>query len=232
MELTTLNNDPVMSTREIAELTGKQHGHVMRDTKKMLESLEIEQTPFLDSDNSGANGKKIEFFRLPKDLTITLVSGYNVKMRHAITTRWMELEAKTNSEPAWMQHLSQEAKVALEDLGNQLTVTKQELVQSNEALEVEKELSTKKSFNNQRHTVTELAKHVQNDWFSNVACNKILIEAGYQYKLLRNYQLTEEGKRYGVEVRSGSLEYIHWTIDVLHDPHFQAVARQWHKDHQ
>ena len=33
-------------------------------------------------------------YLLPKDLTITLVSGYNVQMRYAITKRWMELEAQ------------------------------------------------------------------------------------------------------------------------------------------
>lgn len=41
---------------------------------------------------------------LPKDLTITLVSGYNVQMRHRIVTRWQELESKV-SQPAIPQSL-------------------------------------------------------------------------------------------------------------------------------
>lgn len=34
-------------------------------------------------------------FLLPKDLTLTLVTGYDVKRRHAINKRWMELESLT-----------------------------------------------------------------------------------------------------------------------------------------
>ena len=91
--LPTNTNEPLtMSSREIAELTGKEHKHVMRDIRDMLEELEEDESKFghiyLD-----AYQREKPCFNLPKDLTITLISGYNVKMRHAITQRWMELEA-------------------------------------------------------------------------------------------------------------------------------------------
>ena len=92
MNIIAANQNLTMSSREIAKLTEKEHKHVIRDTRNMLDSLGIEQSPYLDFDNSGANGREVSFFVLPKDLTITLVSGYNVKMRHAITKRWLELE--------------------------------------------------------------------------------------------------------------------------------------------
>lgn len=89
-----LGNAPLtMSSREIAELTDKEHFHVMRDIREMLAALTEDESKFggiyLD-----AYGREQACFNLPKDLTITLVAGYNVKMRHAIVKRWQELEAQ------------------------------------------------------------------------------------------------------------------------------------------
>lgn len=36
--------------------------------------------------------RSVEMYQLPKDLTLTLVAGYSVPLRHRIVTRWMELE--------------------------------------------------------------------------------------------------------------------------------------------
>ena len=85
-----------MSSREIAELTGKEHRNVMRDIRNMLVELYGEGglLSFEHTYRNEQNGQLYPEFRLPKDLTITLVSGYNVQMRYAITKRWMELEAQ------------------------------------------------------------------------------------------------------------------------------------------
>lgn len=80
-----------MSSREIAELTKKAHAHVMRDIRVMLDGLEISQSKF-GSTYFDAQGKERDCFALPKDLTLTLISGYNVKLRKRIIDRWMELE--------------------------------------------------------------------------------------------------------------------------------------------
>lgn len=96
-----MNNLPshasvTMSSREIASLTGKAHGHVMRDIKKMLTDLEIDQSTnggiFLDD-----YGRKQPMFNLSRELTDCLLTGYSAKMRMAVIKRWHELEA---SEPA------------------------------------------------------------------------------------------------------------------------------------
>lgn len=82
-----------MSSREIAELTGKEHFNVLIDIRKMLSALEMTDLSFQGSYRDGT-GRTLPMYALPKDLTITLVSGYSVPMRHRIVTRWMELEAK------------------------------------------------------------------------------------------------------------------------------------------
>lgn len=92
-QLTALNTNTTltMSSREIAELTGKMHTHVIRDIRHMIAHLGDEPNLVHVVETKDARGYT-ERFDLPKDLTITLVSGYNVQMRYAITKRWMELE--------------------------------------------------------------------------------------------------------------------------------------------
>lgn len=81
----------VMSSREIAELCEKRHDHVIRDVEKMLATLEIDAPKFgaVYQDSKGETRKE---YRLPKDLTLTLVSGYKVELRFKIVKRLEALE--------------------------------------------------------------------------------------------------------------------------------------------
>lgn len=88
-----------MSSREIAELAGKLHKNVLRDIRDMLDSLKIDRLSF-ERVYRDAKGEDRTEYRLPKDLTLTLISGYSVPLRHAIVTRWQELEAKEPAIPA------------------------------------------------------------------------------------------------------------------------------------
>ena len=105
-----------MSSREIAELCEKQHAHVMRDIRRMLDNLGINLTdpnlralknsenltdPDLDSLNNfkmlsykDAKGEMRTEYLLDKNLSLTLVAGYNVVLRNRIINRWLELERK------------------------------------------------------------------------------------------------------------------------------------------
>lgn len=85
-----------MSSREIAELTGKRHDHVMRDIKAMLDSLGGVPS-FGDTYRNEQNGQEYPIFRLDKEHTLCLVSGYNVKMRMAIIQRWQVLEEQKHT---------------------------------------------------------------------------------------------------------------------------------------
>lgn len=82
-----------MSSREIAELCAKEHRNVMADIRKMLEELEIQSAEF-SADYQDGKGRTYPCFNLPKDLTLTLIAGYNVKLRKKIIDRWQELESK------------------------------------------------------------------------------------------------------------------------------------------
>ena len=80
-----------MNSLEIAELTGKRHDNVMTDIRSMLEELELNAPDFSGAQTYNNNNTRT-VYSLDKELTLTLVSGYSVKMRHAIIKRWQELE--------------------------------------------------------------------------------------------------------------------------------------------
>jgi phage regulator Rha-like protein len=75
-----------MSTREIAELTGKRHADVLRDADKMLEELGLGERSFASSYSSEQN-KELRVLNLPKRETMILVSGYSVELRARIIDR-------------------------------------------------------------------------------------------------------------------------------------------------
>lgn len=99
-----------MSSREIADLCEKQHAHVMRDIKKMLDDLGEDGSRF-GGVYAGGNGEQRPCFNLPKDLTLTLVAGYSTVLRKRIIDRWLALEGaapdpmKMLSDPAAMRGL-------------------------------------------------------------------------------------------------------------------------------
>lgn len=118
MNLILNNSVLTMSSREIAELTGKRHDHVLRDTENMLSELG-QTSPQFWGELPDSYGRPQKVALLPKDLTITLVAGYNVVVRHAIVKRWQELEA--GQTPKIPQTLAQALRLAA-DQAEQLEI--------------------------------------------------------------------------------------------------------------
>ena len=84
-----------MTSREIAELTGKNHADVLRDIRNMLEVLKKDASIFADI-YLDAHGRSQPCFSLDRELTLTLVSGYDIVLRHRVVTRLGELEAQSS----------------------------------------------------------------------------------------------------------------------------------------
>lgn len=85
-------NKPTMSSREIAELTGKQHNNVLADIRKMLNELSLSTAEF-SAMYKADNGQEYECFNLPKRECLVLISGYSTQFRAKIIDRWIELES-------------------------------------------------------------------------------------------------------------------------------------------
>lgn len=81
-----------MNSREIAELTGKEHKNVLADIRSMFNDLGMTSAEF-SANLPDIYGRPQVAFRLPKRETLILVSGYSAAMRARIIDRWQELEA-------------------------------------------------------------------------------------------------------------------------------------------
>lgn len=100
-------NQLMMSSREIAELTGKQHKHVIRDIWEILNQLyQIEKDgtdlghhknqEFIVTKGVVAvidNRGYVSEFLLDRRHTEILITGYDVKRRAAVIDRWFALES-------------------------------------------------------------------------------------------------------------------------------------------
>ncbi|MHC8324749.1 Rha family transcriptional regulator [Pseudomonas sp. LB1P83] len=98
-------NAVIMTTLEIAELTGKRHDHVLRDVRRALESInEALKSEDVNAPKSGAvestfvdkKGETRPMMVLDKHLTFTVITGYDTALRHVVVGRWIELEAQAN----------------------------------------------------------------------------------------------------------------------------------------
>ena len=128
-----------MSTREIAELTKKDHANVLRDARNMLEELGKDAFSF-EGIYLDAYGREKPCINLPKDLTFTLVAGYSAKMRHAIVVRWQELESNL-AKPVELSRMdilqlameSEQARIKAEAERDHAIATKAQIGSSREA---------------------------------------------------------------------------------------------------
>lgn len=88
-------NSPKMTSREIAELTGKQHGHVMRDIEIMLEQLGEGLDGYIQIWRHPQNGQQYREYALDREHTECLVTGYSASLRMRVIKRLHELEEQT-----------------------------------------------------------------------------------------------------------------------------------------
>ena len=152
---TAHNEEPTMSSREIAELTGKKHSHVLRDIRAMIPAvydvsrgLDIRSYRWADASpddlsrhldrvdckgimvETREDNGQIKAIHLDRYHTEVLVTGYDVRRRAAVIRRWYDLESgqatPAANEPTWVQNLSSQARIAIADLNSQVETLSQE----------------------------------------------------------------------------------------------------------
>jgi Rha family phage regulatory protein len=150
MQDLTMMTSMTMTSKEVAELTGKLHTNVLRDVDNLLESLNSELSlGFMSTTYVDSTGKSNRMYLMDRDSTLCLVSGYDANARMRIIKRWQELEAGVVKPPLTAaQHLrmtdvmeAQEAqRIELEETKARQTAT-EEAVKAIEAKQKAIEMS-------------------------------------------------------------------------------------------
>ena len=102
-------NPVTMTSREIADLTGKAHFNVLVDVRKMLLELGEDELKFQGIYRDSMNREQVEF-HLDRELTDVLLTGYSAVLRRKVIARWRELES--GASPSVPQTLSAALRLA------------------------------------------------------------------------------------------------------------------------
>jgi len=90
-----------MSSREIAQLTGKSHSHVLRDCDNLNANylkMNMNQIWLVEYNHPIIDNRRDRVFNLTKMQTFDLMTGYNTELRIKVNRRWAELEAEKNKQ--------------------------------------------------------------------------------------------------------------------------------------
>jgi phage antirepressor YoqD-like protein len=113
------SNTVTMSSREIADLTGKHHHHVVRDIKRNLAELNIDPSTFGCIYRDERNRSQTEYL-LGHDLVMTLLTGYSTPLRHRVVTCLGELENVSRHVVAVPQTLPEALRLAADQAEHNL----------------------------------------------------------------------------------------------------------------
>ena len=204
IKLTDISNfENLMSSREIANLTEKNHKEVLRDIRRMLEDLGyLEDSANLRSPQNNENGWKLSTYTTSQnkqqpeyllnfDLTMTLIAGYNVVLRNRIIKRWQELEL-------------QQQQIQLTKQNNQIFALENKLQDAQIKACQFDALVAQSGFLNFRKVAKELELNerslkswlIQNDWISLRGSQKKMSPKSWTIRkkyMVFKHQLTESG---------------------------------------
>lgn len=132
---------PMMSSVEIAKLTGKRHDHVIRDIRAMLQDLAVDAPDLGDQYEvaQDARGYTTSYW-LDRELTDILLTGYSVRVRRKVIIRWHELERQQEA-PKVPQTLAQALRLAA-DQAEQIEAQQAQLEQQRPAVEFVEKYTT------------------------------------------------------------------------------------------
>ena len=196
-------NQKTMSTRVIADLTEKRHDHVKRDVENMLGQLGLDIPKYGGIYFDAQNRQQTEYL-LDEELTMTLVTGYNIVLRNRVIKRWKELE---NRELCKMEIL----QMALESEQQKLVLQQQLEIQAPKVAFVDKyvESTGNKTF----RQVAKLLQIKEYKFREFLESNRIMYKLNGEWTAYQNHV---DAKRF--HVKTGVSEFGHAFNHALFTP--------------
>ena len=115
MEALTLNKE-TMSSIEIAELTGKQHKHVMEAIRTMEPAWQnVNGSNFRLVDYTDKKGEKRPCYELNKTECLYVATKFNDEARAKLVLRWEELETEKQKDLSPAEYLLRQAQMMVEN---------------------------------------------------------------------------------------------------------------------
>lgn len=87
-------DDLRISTKDIADDVKKEHFHVSRDFENLCKDIGIEDPSKFGGIYFDVRNRKQNCYLLPKDLAMTLITGYRADLRFKVIKRIEKLEAE------------------------------------------------------------------------------------------------------------------------------------------
>lgn len=134
MNLITSSNIPAMSSVDIAKLTGKDHGDVLKAIRTTLAAANIDAGNFAAIYKDAYDREKPCYY-LPKYEMDLVISGYSVPYRAAIIKRWHELEAEKTAPAFTLPASFAEALQLAADQARQLEIANGQIEQDKPKVE-------------------------------------------------------------------------------------------------
>lgn len=201
-DLVLPSNEVTMDSREIAELTGKQHAHVIRDIRKQFKEIKINESKFGSVYLDRKNEKRV-CFKLDYEQTMILLTGYSIPLRAKVIKRRKELESK--NKPTLPNSFAEALQLAA-DQAKQIELQNATLTE--QAPKVE--LAEKCLRNDTQMSITDAGKHLQ---LSQSKIFKIMRDNGYLTS--RNLPTQKALNRKVLRVKSGTNNGENWKQAVM-----------------
>lgn len=103
-----------MSTLEISQLTAKAHKNIIRDVRKMIAVLTADGSDLSHVREERDSRGYTTAYHLDRELTETLITGYDVALRHRVIRRLHELEGQVIGRIAIPSTLPEALRLAAE----------------------------------------------------------------------------------------------------------------------